>query len=493
MAMQLDETISVEDAVQVLAMVGDLSMGLPPDHSIRTARLAARLAEENGDAADACTGTRLVGLLRWSGSTATAAGFAQLLGDDVAGRHAMVTRTLHGGAGAGTGRSGGGNGLTMANVLPLAQMQCEVAGDIAALLGLSGEVEEALRHLFGSHQRGDMQELLFAANIPRAVFYVRLAGDLEVLAPAHGTEGALRLIGERAGVKYPATLVERLVPHAQSWLDALGEPSCAADYAGHDRLVPLTVVADVIELKLPWLTGYSRRVADLARRSAAPAGMIALEERPLVRAALLHGIGRVTVPNSVWEQPGKLGKDDWQKLRQVPYWTARAGSQVPAIGPDATLASFVYERLDGSGYFRKARAEAMGMQERVLAAAAAFTAMCSPRPWRPAHGEAAAATLLTAQAGAGRFDRHAVGAVIEAARALAPKTGRASLAHDALLSAREIEVLRHISQGETSREAARAMKISPASVRSHVDNIFHKLDAGSRPAATLKALTRGII
>jgi HD-GYP domain-containing protein (c-di-GMP phosphodiesterase class II) len=488
--MQLDETISVEDAVQVLAMVGDLSMGLPPDHSVRTARLAARLAEENGDALDACTTTRLVGLLRWSGSTATAAGFAHLLGDDVGGRHAMVTRTLQGRAVGGRG-SGNGGGLTMTNVLPLAQMQCEVAGDIAALLGLSGDVEEALRHLFGSHHRADMQDLLFAPNIPRAVFYVRLAGDLEVLAPAHGTEGALRLIGERAGVKYPATLVERLVPHAQDWLDALGEPSCAADYAGHDRLVPLTIVSDVIELKLPWLTGYSRRVAELARRSAAPAGMIALEERPLVRAALLHGIGRVTVPNTVWEHAGKLDRDEWQKVRQVPYWTARAGTQVPAIGPDATLASFIYERLDGSGYFRKARADAMGMQERVLAAAAAFTAMCSPRPWRPAHGEAAAATLLTAQAGAGRFDRHAAGAVIAAARTMAPHVH--APARDALLSAREIEVLRHISLGETSREAARAMKISPASVRSHVDHIFEKLHAASRPAATLKALTRGLI
>src|SRR5438067_3471732 len=116
-AMQPDETITVEDAVQVLAMVGDLSMGLPPDHSIRTARLAARLAEENGDGLDACTSTRLVALLRWSGSTATAAGFAHLLGDDVGGRLAMVTRTL---TDAGF--------LTMHNVLPLARMQCEVAG-----------------------------------------------------------------------------------------------------------------------------------------------------------------------------------------------------------------------------------------------------------------------------------------------------------------------------------------------------------------------------
>lgn len=76
---------------------------------------------------------------------------------------------------------------------------------------------------------------------------------------------------------------------------------------------------------------------------------------------------------------------------------------------------------------------------------------------------------------------------------MALKRGQGREVRDALLSAREIEVLRHISLGETSREAARAMKISPASVRTHVDNIFQKLDAGSRPAATLKALSRGLI
>jgi len=476
--MQPDETITVEDAVQVLAMVGDLSMGLPPDHSIRTARLAARLAEENGDGLDACTSTRMVALLRWSGSTATAVGFSHLLGDDVDGRHAMVTRTLP-----------GHNGLNFANVLPLAQMQCEVAGDIAVLLGLPGDVEESLRHLFGNHHRGDMQDALFAPSIPRSVFYVRLAGDLEVLAPAHGTAGALRLIGERAGVKYPALLVQRLLPHAQAWLDALEEPSCAADYAGHDRRVPLSIIADVIELKLPWLTGYSRRVAALARRGAALAGMLPLEERPLVRAALLHGIGRVAVPNIVWERPGKLDRHDWERVRKAPYWTARAGNQVAAIQAEATLASYVYERLDGSGYFRKARADTMGMQERMLGAAAAFAALCAPRPWRPAHGPAAAATLMTAQAAAGRFDRRAVEAVIEAARATPPPLPR----RDAVLSEREIEVLRHISLGETSREAARAMRISPASVRMHVDSIFDKLHSSSRPAMTLKALARGLL
>lgn len=485
--MQSEETITVEDAVQVLAMAGDLSMGLPPEHSIRTARLAARLAEENGDGADACTSTRMVALLRWSGSTATAGGFARLLGDDVGGRRAMVTRTL-----AASGA------LTFANVLPLAQMQCEVAGDIAVLLGLAGDVENSLRHLFGSHHRADMQDALFAPNIPHSVFYVRLAGDLEVLAPAHGTAGAMRLIGERAGVKYPASIVQRLAPHAGDWLAMLDEPSCAADYTGHDRRVPLTLVADVIELKLPWLTGYARRVADLARRSAAPAGMLALEERPLARAALLHGIGRVAIPNRVWDRPGKLDATDWEQVRKAPYWTAHAGAHIPAIATEATLASFVYERLDGSGYFRKARADAMGMQERVLAAAAAYVALCDPRPWRPAHSAAAAATLMTAQAVSGRFDRRAVEAVLGAAHGMPATAASASALSAAtsaggLLSAREVDVLRHISLGASSRVAARALHISPASVRMHADSIYQKLESASRPALTLKALARGLL
>ena len=482
MAMQPDETIHVEDAVQVLALAGDLAMGLPTDHSVRTARLAARLAEEHGDGADACTSTRLVALLRWSGSTATAGGFAQLLGDDVGGRLAMVTRTLP-----------GANNLNLHNVLPLAGMQCEVAGDIARLLGLSADVENSLRHLFGNHGHADMQDMLFAPNIPRAVFYVRLAGDLEVLAPAHGTAGALRLIDQRAGVKYPAMLVQRLAPHAQAWLDALEEPTCAADYAGHDRAVPLALVSDVIELKLPWLAGFSRRAAALARAGGALAGMLALEDKPLVRAALLHGLGRTAVPNAVWNRAGKLDAADWDKARQVPFWTARATTQVPAIQVEATLASFAYERVDGSGYFRKARGDTLGMQERMLAAAVAFAALCSPRPWRSAHGAPAAATLLTAQAVAGRFDRHAVDAVIAAYDGLPAQPPARAHVHDALLSAREVEILRLVSRGQSSRETARALGITPASVRTQVDGIFDKLGAASRPAATLKALARGLI
>ena len=63
----------------------------------------------------------------------------------------------------------------------------------------------------------------------------------------------------------------------------------------------------------------------------------------------------------------------------------------------------------------------------------------------------------------------------------------------ATLSAREVEVLQRISLGESNKEAARAMRISPSTVRTHVESIFRKLACSTRAAATLKALTLGLI
>jgi DNA-binding NarL/FixJ family response regulator len=62
-----------------------------------------------------------------------------------------------------------------------------------------------------------------------------------------------------------------------------------------------------------------------------------------------------------------------------------------------------------------------------------------------------------------------------------------------LLSEREVEVLRRISLGESNKEAARVMQISPSTVRTHVESIFRKLQCSTRAAATLKGLNLGLI
>ena len=158
-----------------------------------------------------------------------------------------------------------------------------------------------------------------------------------------------------------------------------------------------------------------------------------------------------------------------------------------------------YERLDSSGYFRSLDADSLCPPQRLLAAAAVYVALRSPRPWRAAHEPAATLTLLEAQVTGGRLDRAAVDAVLAAAAGRgAPATGTASATTPAsaarqILSAREVDVLQRISLGETNKEAARAMRISPSTVRTHVESIFRKLGCSTRAAATLRALTLGLI
>jgi HD-GYP domain-containing protein (c-di-GMP phosphodiesterase class II) len=474
--MQIDNTVTVEEAVQAVALVGDLSMGQPTDGSIRAARLAVRLAQADGAGPEGRCHARLVSLLRWSGCTANASGFATLLGDDVGGRDAMLTHTLP-----------ANHPLTVTSVTPLARIHCEVSGDIAGLLGLPAEVEAGLRHVWEHYDGNGLPERLHGPAIPTVVFYASLAGDLEILARTHGLDEALRMIAAMADRKYPAPLVRTLTDHAQAWLDELDTPAPAADDPLLARRVPLAIVADMVELKLPWLTGYSRKVAELVEAAAAHGGLPAAQQRSLARAALIHGIGRAAVSNTVWERDGKLSAADWEKVRLVPYWTARAGVQIPSLRLDAALASHAYERLDGSGYFRNLDANTLGLPHRLLAAACAYVALCMPRPWRPAYRPDDAARVLAEQGGA--FDAHAVRCVITAAGGPTP----AIAPRKSLLSEREIEVLRRISLGESNKEAARVMQISPSTVRTHVESIFRKLACSSRAAATLKALTLGLI
>src|SRR5437764_10710309 len=85
-----DTTIAVLDAVRALAFIGDLSMGQPTDHSLRTAWLAGMIADEAGCDPSQVQVARQVALLRWSGCTANAQEVADFLQDDVQGRQALL-------------------------------------------------------------------------------------------------------------------------------------------------------------------------------------------------------------------------------------------------------------------------------------------------------------------------------------------------------------------------------------------------------------------
>ncbi|HEY4081054.1 MAG TPA: HD domain-containing phosphohydrolase [Burkholderiaceae bacterium] len=475
--------IAVHDAMLALAFIGDLSMGRPTDHSHRTAWLAARLAAEDGCAEPDCRAAHDVALLRWSGCTANAAGFDQLLGDDVGGREALLAMTLP------------MNAERAAAIVPLAQIHCEVSGDIASQLGMSAQVEAGLRNVFETWDGRGNPGRLAAQAVPAVVYHVALASDLEILSRARGLDAALAAIAQLADAKYPAALVQRLARSAPDWLVALDESDARQDaspprVSEAARDVALELIADVADLKLPWLAGQSRQVAACASATAALLGLEPSAQSMLHRAGLIHAIGRAALPNHLWEKPGRLSASDRERVRLMPYWTFRAAGLIPGLKAEAELASYAYERLDGSGAYRNLGGTALTPQHRVIATAVALVALRSPRPWRPAHDADAAAQVLREEAAQGRFDVEVVEAAISALAGAKPR-GPAKAAVS--LSAREADVLRRISLGESNKEVARVLDISPSTVRTHIESVFRKLECSTRAAATLKAFTLGLL
>lgn len=483
--------LRVFDVVKALAFIGDLSMGQPTDHSLRTAWLAAKIARAARLDTATCDAVRETSLLRWSGCTANAAGFADVFGDDIQVRNAMVEGR---GDWVGPLEALGGPGAVLT---PLAQIHCEVSGEIARMLGLGSGTEAALCRIFENWDGSGLPAQLAREAVPIAVCVVSLAGDVEAFSRTYGVEQAQKLVAQRADARYPGWLVDAAMPQVADWLAALqrmplAELGAALITRDMEQTTTAELIADVVDLKLPWMTGFSRAVAATAADGCARLTPDKGTHARVYLAGLIHGIGRAAVPNGIWNMATPLPDSAWEKVRLVPYWTARAGKQAGTLGDAAELASYAYERLDGSGYFRGASGQALTLEARVLAAAVAWVALRSARPWRAALSAEAAAQQLRDDVADGRLCGDAVEAVL-ADGAAGIRQKRRTPAVGTLLSARETDVLRAISRGATNKEVARELALSPSTIRTHVESVFRKLECSTRAAATLKASALGLL
>jgi HD-GYP domain-containing protein (c-di-GMP phosphodiesterase class II)/DNA-binding CsgD family transcriptional regulator len=490
--MEAISEVPLLDAVRAIAFVGDLAMGQPTDHSWRTAWIASRLAQKTDDDEDLCTETFIVALLRWSGCTANAHEFAQTFGDDVAQRKSLLAmQSTEGGFKSGTRAQG-------TAFFSLSQIHCEIAGDVAGLLGLGKEVQFALRHLFESFDGCGAPEGLRADAVPASVYLASIASDLEIFNRIYGLERACELVRQRADTQYPAHRVEVALAHAQAWFAELDNVKMTDDVdgvckKGFEQSAPLEILADVIDLKMPWMTGHSRLAATFARSAAQQLGMAKGMQDRLYRAGLIHGIGRAAVPNMIWDMPCALPESAWERVRLVPYWTGRTGRFLRSLEHEVNLASLAYERSDGSGYYRGLTADEIPLEARVLAAAIAKAALSRRRPWRGALTPDEVHQLLLEESRKGRLDSVAV-------RALLPTDAGRSAFHPPTpgnnanpLTDRERDVLRCISLGASNKAVALKLSISPSTVRTHVESVFRKLGCTTRAAATLKAVQLGLL
>ena len=386
-------------------------------------------------------------------------------------------------------------------VAEISAIHCEVSGIVAQLLELPSIVASSLNCVFEHWDGSGRPHARRGDDIPLPAQIVAVASELEVFSRVFGLDKSLGMLGERAGSIHAHELVSVAIANAPQWLLSITQGETVEDPVSSSnpcQTAPLALLADVIDLKLPWLTGYSREVARLAELTAARLGLAEPLKARVRRAGLLHGLGRVAVPNAVWNRPAQLSAADWESARLSPYWTSRAAKEIQHLELEVQIASHAYERLDGSGYFRATRQTTTPLDHRILPVITALVALQARRPWRPALSRPEAFALLRDQARRGRFDANVVEAaeVASAAEAVSlDKRGRKASTPSAAdpLSRRELDVLRRISHGDSNKEAALQLCISPSTVRTHMESVFRKLACNSRSAATLRASMLGLL
>jgi two-component system cell cycle response regulator len=123
----------------------------------------------------------------------------------------------------------------------------------------------------------------------------------------------------------------------------------------------------------------------------------------VARAAELHDIGKIAVPDAILDKPGPLDPVEWSFMRRHPLIGERILLAAPALRPVARLVRSSHERWDGGGYPDGLTGDEIPLGARVVAVCDAFNAMTSDRPYRESVSESAAIEELRACAGT-QFD-----------------------------------------------------------------------------------------
>lgn len=140
--------------------------------------------------------------------------------------------------------------------------------------------------------------------------------------------------------------------------------------------------ARIIDFRSPFTAMHSAGVAASARELARLAGMTDEECRMMEIAGFLHDVGKLHVPNEILEKPGKLTKEEFNIVKEHPYYTRLILMGVDGFEKIADWAGYHHEKLNGNGYPFHLGAEHLDLGSRIMAVADIFSAITEVRPYR---------------------------------------------------------------------------------------------------------------
>ncbi|WP_374022629.1 HD domain-containing phosphohydrolase [Mycobacterium sp. HNNTM2301] len=503
------------ELLAALSVAIDLGLGQPAEHMLRAALIATRLADRIGLDKPGRDCTYYTTLIMWIGCHADSHEYARWFGDDIAVRHDSYLvdwsglpylRFLAGNVGRGQPLAHRLSVMATlfanarGHISRLIHSHCTSAAVLADRMGLGPNVQAAVAFAFERYDGGGLPAGARGDEIPIQMRIAQLADMVEVHHRTYGVAGAEAMVRDRRGGQFDPQVADAFLRHADEILagPTPGDAWAAALAAApdrHERLddqsldTLLVALGDFVDLKCPFTLGHSRAVARLAGDAARAAGVDADGVALTRRAGHVHDLGRIGVSNQIWSREGPLTASEFERVRLHPYLTVRILNQVPGLRQLAEVAGNHHECLDGSGYPRGLSGAALGLPDRILAAAVCYQSACEPRPYREQMSPDAAARRLRGRAQAGELESVAVEAVLHAA---GQPVRRPNVRPDGL-TPRELEVLCLVARGASNKDIAASLVISEKTARNHVERTYAKIGVSNRIGASMYALRNGLV
>lgn len=154
-----------------------------------------------------------------------------------------------------------------------------------------------------------------------------------------------------------------------------------------------------LELRDKDTEGHTKRVAELTEALARKFG---IEEEDIIhirRGAILHDIGKLSIPDAILLKPGKLNEEEWNVIKKHPEFAYIVLSSIEYLRPALDIPYCHHEKWDGTGYPRGLKGEDIPLSARIFAVVDVWDALTSNRPYRPAWNKEETLRYIKEQAG----------------------------------------------------------------------------------------------
>ncbi|MGC1378837.1 MAG: PAS domain S-box protein [Anaerolineales bacterium] len=167
-----------------------------------------------------------------------------------------------------------------------------------------------------------------------------------------------------------------------------------------------------LDLRNKEAEGHSQRVTDMTLRLAHSMGVSDEELAHIRRGALLHDIGKISVPDEILLKAGSLTDEEWAVMKKHPIFAYEMLSPIYYLRSAVHIPHCHHEKWDGSGYPRGLKGDQIPLAARIFAVVDVWDTLCSDRPYRACWAEEKVREYICSSSGT-HFDPQVVDAFMQ--------------------------------------------------------------------------------